>query len=64
MRHDWLVDPLARVVEAFELGPDGRWIDAGSFDETKTARIPPFDAIELPVGRLFLPRSATAPDED
>jgi hypothetical protein len=28
------------------------------FDDTATARIAPFDAIELEVGRLFLPEEA------
>jgi hypothetical protein len=32
------------------------WVDAGSYDHTALARIPPFDAIELEVGRLFPPR--------
>lgn len=60
--HYWLIDPEARVVEALTLR-DGAWLEAGVFDEESTARIPPFEAIELEVGRLFLPRSAdeTAP---
>lgn len=51
----WIVDPEARTLEAFQL-KEGRWVDAGSFDESATASIPPFDAVEVPVGRLFLPR--------
>jgi Uma2 family endonuclease len=57
--HYWLVDPIARTLEALALR-DGTWVDAGTFDETATARIAPFEAIELPVGRLFLPRTAEA----
>jgi Uma2 family endonuclease len=53
--HYWIVDPAARTLEALTLEA-GRWVDAGSFDETATARIPPFESVELPVGRLFLPR--------
>jgi Uma2 family endonuclease len=53
--HYWIVDPEARTLEAFRL-EGGRWTDVGSFDETDVARIAPFDAVELPVGRLFLPR--------
>ncbi|MCY1060669.1 Uma2 family endonuclease [Nannocystis sp. SCPEA4] len=50
----WLVDPAERVLEAFVL--DGaQWRIAGTYDDTALARIPPFDAIELPVGRLFPP---------
>jgi Uma2 family endonuclease len=57
VRHYWLVDPEARTVEALELR-DGVWTDAGTFDETATARIPPFERIEIPVGRLFLPAAS------
>jgi Uma2 family endonuclease len=53
--HYWIVDPEALTLEALTL-EGGRWVDAGSFDETSLARIPPFDSVELPIGRLFLPR--------
>ena len=53
--HYWIVDPAALTLEALTLEA-GRWVDAGSFDETSAARIKPFDAVELPVGRLFLPK--------
>lgn len=62
VRHYWLVDPDARTLEALELR-DGRWIDAGTFDDTATARIAPFEAVELAVGRLFLPVTADEPPE-
>jgi Uma2 family endonuclease len=52
----WVVDPQARTLEAFSL-VDGRWMDAGAFDEDAVARIAPFEAVELAVGRLFLPRA-------
>jgi Uma2 family endonuclease len=58
VKHYWLVDPDARTLEALALR-DGTWVDAGTFDETALARIPPFEAVELPVGRIFLP---TNPD--
>lgn len=51
----WLIDPKERTVEALRLR-DGIWEDAGSFDDTAMARIPPFEAVELEVGRLFPPR--------
>jgi Uma2 family endonuclease len=53
--HYWIVDPDARTLEAYALD-SGRWVDVGAFDETAVARIPPFEAVELPIGRLFLPR--------
>jgi Uma2 family endonuclease len=55
--HYWLIDPEARVLEALTLR-DGVWVEAGVYDDDGTARIPPFEAIELEVGRLFLPRDA------
>lgn len=55
--HYWLIDPNARVLEALMLR-DGAWLESGVYDDQSTARIPPFEAIELEVGRLFLPRDA------
>lgn len=55
--HYWIVDPAARTLEALTL-QGGRWIDAGSFDESAVARIEPFREVEIPVGRLFLPKKA------
>jgi Uma2 family endonuclease len=57
IRHYWLIDPDARVLEALELR-DGIWVEVGVYDDEASARIPPFDAVELEVGRLFLPRDA------
>jgi Uma2 family endonuclease len=53
----WLIDPDLRAVEALALR-DGVWVELGVFDDTATARIAPFDAIELEIGRLFLPKEA------
>lgn len=53
--HYWIVDPEARTLEAFALR-EGTWMDAGSYDDRAAARIPPFEQIELEVGRLFPPR--------
>lgn len=62
VRHYWLVDPDARTLEALELR-DGRWVDAGTFDaEGAPARVPPFELVELPIGRLFLPRTEASDD--
>jgi len=56
IKHYWIVDPVARLIEALALR-DGEWVDAGVYDdEDESARIPPFDAVEIPVSRLFLPR--------
>jgi Uma2 family endonuclease len=55
--HYWLIDPEARVLDALVLR-DGSWVEVGVYDDATTARIAPFEAIELEVGRLFLPREA------
>ena len=57
--HYWIIDPEARTLEALTL-LGGKWVDAGSFDETATARVAPFEAVEIPVGRLSLPRRREA----
>jgi len=57
IRYYWLIDPEARVLEALTLR-DGGWVELGVYDDTAKVRIEPFEAIELDVGRLFLPREA------
>lgn len=54
----WMVDPKARTHEALCLH-EGAWVDAGTYDDSATARVPPFEAIELEVGRLFPPAAPT-----
>ena len=56
LRHYWIVDVDARTIEAFAL-ETGRWVLAGCYDDECTAAIPPFEAVKLEVGRLFLPRT-------
>ncbi len=55
--HYWLIDPDVRVLEALALR-DGAWLEVGFYDDSATARVPPFEAIELAIGRLFLPKDA------
>lgn len=54
VQHFWLADPAARTLEAFELR-DGAWSDAGCFEGTGPVRIPPFDAVEVPLDVVFAP---------
>jgi Uma2 family endonuclease len=57
----WLVDAEGRTLEALRLDPDTRsWIEVGAYGDDAVARIPPFEAIELEVGRLFPPMTATS----
>lgn len=52
----WIVDTDSRTLEAFALH-EGRWLLTATYDErVDIARIEPFAEIELPVGRLFLPK--------
>ncbi|HHH29194.1 MAG TPA: hypothetical protein ENK57_12730 [Polyangiaceae bacterium] len=47
--------PEARTLEAQTLDA-GRWVLTGGYDETATTPIAPFEAVELAIGRLFLPK--------
>jgi hypothetical protein len=50
-----------RALEALALR-DGAWLETEVYDDTSTTRTPtPFEAVELEVGRLFLPRDADEP---
>ena len=51
--HYWIVDVDSRTLEAFQL-EKGQWMLAGTYGDDASAAIPPFEAIELEVGRLFL----------
>jgi Uma2 family endonuclease len=50
----WLVDPETRVLEAL-VREGARWVEAGRFSDGDVVRVPPFEAIELKVTRLFFP---------
>jgi Uma2 family endonuclease len=50
--HLWLVDPLARTLEAYE-NASGRWVLLGTYADQDKVRIPPFDAVELELDGLW-----------
>ncbi|MEM6954487.1 MAG: Uma2 family endonuclease [Myxococcota bacterium] len=55
--HYWMLDPTARVLEAFARSEEegaAHWKRLGAWSEG-TARIPPFEAIELEIERFFPP---------
>jgi Uma2 family endonuclease len=54
----WLVDPDTRVLEAL-VREGERWVEAGRFSDGDVVRIPPFEAIELDVARIFPPPPST-----
>jgi Uma2 family endonuclease len=55
IHHYWLVDVDARTLEAFELDAQ-RWVLLGTYGDDAVVSIPPFESIELAVGRLFFPK--------
>jgi Uma2 family endonuclease len=48
----WLVDPLARTLEAFALR-EGRWTVIGQFQEQAIVSVEPFHEIALELGALW-----------
>lgn len=48
----WLVDPPAQRIEVYR-SSRGRWSGLGTYAGPETARLEPFDAIELPIDFLF-----------
>ena len=62
VRLAWLVDPIARTLEIFSLGADGRWVLAQVHGQDAVVRAPPFDAIELELAALWA--EAAGDDEE
>jgi Uma2 family endonuclease len=50
--HLWLVDPLARTLEAFALR-DGAWLLLAALGEDAEVRVPPFEAAGFPLAALW-----------
>lgn len=48
----WLLDPESGILEAFA-ARDAAWVRLGAWSDRDTARIAPFEAVELDIGRLF-----------
>lgn len=53
----WIVDPEDGIVECRQNIRD-KWQIHGTWKRGQTARIPPFESIELVLDRLFMPRRA------
>ncbi|HEY6462328.1 MAG TPA: Uma2 family endonuclease [Polyangiaceae bacterium] len=52
VRHAWLVDPLAKMLEVWRLESD-KWLRPGTWQGNARVRAEPFDAIELELGALW-----------
>jgi Uma2 family endonuclease len=48
----WLVDPVARTLEAFALR-EGRWTVTGLFQDQEIVSVEPFQDIGLELGALW-----------
>ena len=53
VRHAWLVDPIAKTLEIYALGEDGRWGDPVRHGGADVVRAVPFDAIGLDLSALW-----------
>ena len=50
--HLWLVDPVERILEAFELH-EGRWVLIASVEDDEPVSIAPFEAATFSLGELW-----------
>jgi hypothetical protein len=57
--HLWFVDPIVRTLEVYRL-KDGLWVVVDNFGGDDRVRAEPFDAVELGLGRWWLPTAAEA----
>lgn len=54
----WLVDPAETLVEAFRRTSEG-WLRLGAWSGDATARIAPFDAVDLELDPLWVKKRTT-----
>jgi hypothetical protein len=50
--HLWLIYPAPRMVEAFALA-DGQWVLIAALKDDDAVRVPPFEAVSLPLSELW-----------
>jgi Uma2 family endonuclease len=53
VRHAWLVDPIAKTLEVYTLGANGRWSEPERHGGADVVRAAPFDAIGLDLSALW-----------
>lgn len=54
VKHLWLVDPRIELIEVFELA-SGRWSLVHTWTGDVVVRAPPFDALDIRLGRIWPP---------
>jgi Uma2 family endonuclease len=57
--HLWFVEPLQETLEIYRLEA-GRWVVVGTHGADDAVRAEPFDAVEVRLGRWWMPRCAAA----
>ena len=57
MSHLWLVEPPLETLEIYRLEA-ARWVVVGTHAGDDAVRAEPFDAVELRLGRWWMPRKA------
>jgi Uma2 family endonuclease len=55
VRFAWLIDPVAKTLEAYTLDARRRWGAPQVYRGAARVRVPPFDAIELDLSALWVP---------
>jgi Uma2 family endonuclease len=53
VRHLWHVDPDVRLLEAFELGADGRWVLLRTYQDNDQIDAAPFSEVPFALGQLW-----------
>jgi Uma2 family endonuclease len=53
VRHAWLVDPIAQLLEVYTLEARGQWSEPVLHLGVELVRAPPFDAVELDLSALW-----------
>lgn len=61
IKHAWLVDPIAKLLEVYALNDQQTWQTVEIFEGDRTVRVAPFDAIELELSSLWSSPTDTAP---
>jgi hypothetical protein len=55
--HYWICDPDARTLEVLRYDAVlHAWVEVGAFSDGDRVRLEPFEAVEIDVARLFIPR--------
>lgn len=52
--HVWLVDPVAKTLEVFGIGPSRTWLTLGLYAEDPTIRAEPFQEVAIELRHLWM----------